>query len=362
MSNDAKPRGLAGFRLLGRSGLRVSPICLGTGTFGQAWGPGWSTEEKTARRIFDDYVAAGGNFVDTANGYQAGESERWLGRFVKESGQRDRLVVATKFTFGTREGDPNGGGNGRKHIIEACEASLQRLGLDHIDLYWMHFWDRLTPVEEVLATLDRLVASGKIRYWGFSNVPAWYLGKAQTLADARGLERCAALQIEYSLITREIEHEFVPAARELGFALCPWSPLANGLLTGKYKKTESGGIAGEGRLGAGGFATGVNSDLRARNERIIEAVLSAAKELGRTPAQVAINWVTARPTVASTTIGATKPEQLADNLRALDFEIPSALLAKLDAASAPAVGAPYGFFTDEMHGMATGGTRVEKVV
>src|SRR5579859_5294366 len=138
------------FRLLGRSGLRVAPIALGTGTFGQAWGPGWSTEAKVAKAIFDRYLEAGGNFIDTADTYQGGSSEEWVGRFVKERGERDRLVVATKFTFGSREGDPNGGGNGRKHILEACEASLRRLGMDYIDLYWMHFWDRLTPVEEVL--------------------------------------------------------------------------------------------------------------------------------------------------------------------------------------------------------------------
>lgn len=358
---DDKPR-LDTFRHLGRSGLRVSPICLGTGTFGQAWGPGWSTEAKVAKKIFDDYVDAGGNFIDTADTYQQGSSEEWVGKFVKERGERDRLVVATKFTFNQREGDPNGGGNGRKHIIEACDASLRRLGMDYLDLYWMHFWDRTTPVEEVLSTMDRLVSSGKVRYWGFSNVPGWYLGKAQTLADVHATERACAIQIEYSLITREIENEYVPAAKELGFALCPWSPLANGLLTGKYRKSATGGIAGEGRLAVASFATGVNSDLRERNERIIDACVGVAKELGRSPAQVAINWVTARPAVASTTIGATKPEQLADNLRSLEFEIPAPLLARLDEASKPPLQAPYGFFTDEMSANASGGKKVSRVV
>jgi len=355
--SDVVP-GLTRYRLLGRSGLRVSPITLGAGTFGQAWGPGWTTEEQVARRIFDRYLDAGGNVIDTANGYQGGTSEEWLGKFMSERGGRDRIVLATKFSFGTHEGDPNAAGNGRKHVIEALNASLRRLKTDYIDLYWLHAWDTVTPVEEVVSTLDNLVKQGKIRYYGWSNVPAWYLGRAHTIAELRGLERAIALQLEYSLVTREIEREYVPAARELGLGISPWSPLANGILTGKYQKKGDGALAGDGRLGKGGFATGINSDLRDRNERIVTAVLAVAKELGKKPAQVAINWATNRPLVSSTIIGATKVEQLEENIRSLDFEIPSGLTKKLDEASALPVQYPYSFFEGDLAGLIRAGTTI----
>jgi aryl-alcohol dehydrogenase-like predicted oxidoreductase len=352
------PSGLAAYRLLGRSGLRVSPLCLGAGTFGQAWGPGWAIDKPVARRLLDRYVELGGNFIDTANGYHKGESEAWLGEMLQERGDRDRLVLATKFTFGTREGDPNGGGNGRKHIVEALEASLRRLKTEHVDLYYLHAWDLLTPVEEVMATLDRLVQQGKVRYVGMSNVPGWYLGRAQTLAQWRGWEPIAALQAEYSLITRETEREYVPAARALGIGLCPWSPLANGLLTGKYRKGAGGKLEGDGRLGKGGFATGVNSDLRERNAAIVDMVVTVAKELGRTPAQVAVRWVTDRPAVSSTVIGATKLEQLDDLVKALDGELPVEARDALDAASALTPQYPDGFFTPEMQANVRNQTKI----
>jgi aryl-alcohol dehydrogenase-like predicted oxidoreductase len=350
---------LARYRLLGRSGLRVSPLTLGAGTFGQSWGPGWSVEEKVARQIFDRFLDAGGNVIDTANGYQGGQSEEWLGKFMAARGDRDRIVLATKFSFGTRPGDANGGGNGRKHVIEACEASLRRLKTDYIDLYWLHAWDTYTPPEEVMATCDQLVRDGKIRYFGFSNVPAWFLGRAQTLAELRGTERAIALQLEYSLVTREIEREFIPAAKAMGLGICPWSPLANGILTGKYRKAAEGGVAGDGRLGKGGFATGVNSDLREKNERIVDAVLAVAKELGKKPAQVAINWVTQRPEVDSTILGATRLDQLEENIRSLEFEIPAPLLAKLDAASALGTQYPYSFFEGDIHATINAGVTID---
>jgi aryl-alcohol dehydrogenase-like predicted oxidoreductase len=353
---------LTRYRLLGRTGLRVSPLCLGAGTFGTTWGAGWTVERPVAAAIFDAYVEAGGNFLDTANGYQGGESEEWLGDLVRARGERDRFVVATKFSFGTRDGDPNAGGNGRKHIIQACDASLRRLGLEHIDLYWLHAWDLLTPIEEVMSTLDRLVQQGKVRYIGLSNVPGWYVGRAQTLAEWRGWERLSALQVEYSLITRETEREHVPAARALGLGLTPWSPLANGLLTGKYRKGEGGAPVGEGRLGKGGFATGVNSDLRERNERIIEAVVRVANDLGATPAQVALAWVTGRPAVSSTIIGATRPEQVKQNVAALDLTLPPEALRALDEVSAPPLVYPHGFFTGETQAAIRCGTSIEPVV
>jgi aryl-alcohol dehydrogenase-like predicted oxidoreductase len=358
MSDDKKITSLQRFGLLGRSGLRVSPLALGAGTFGQLWGPGWSVEEDAARKIFNGFLDAGGNHIDTADMYQGGTSEEWIGKFLRERGGRDRVVLATKFANGMHPGDPNGGGNGRKHVVEACDASLRRLKTDYIDLYWMHVWDKVTPVEEVMATLDRLVTQGKVRYIGFSNVPAWYLGRAQTIAELRGWERLSALQLEYSLVTREIEREFVPAALELGLGICPWSPLANGILTGKYKKTAAGKIAGDGRIGVGGFTTGVNSDLSERNLAIVDAVTRAAKALERTPAQVALNWVTRRPGVASTIMGATKLAQVEDNVRALEFEIPAPFALELEKASALAPVYPYNFFGEEMQAGVRSGTEL----
>src|SRR5580692_8763678 len=230
---------------LGRSGLRVSPLALGTMTFGTEWG--WGSEPAIARQVFDRYLEQGGNFIDTADGYTNGKSEELLGHFIAERGLRERLVLATKFTFNADPANPNAGGNGRKNIYRALEGSLRRLKTDYIDLYWMHVWDMVTPVEEVLATLNDLVRAGKIRHFGFSDVPAWYVARAQTLAEKEGKERLVALQLEYSLIERNIEREHVPAAQELGIGICPWSPLAGGFLAGKYKR-EAQAEPSQGRL------------------------------------------------------------------------------------------------------------------
>src|SRR5262245_4742056 len=231
---------------LGRSGLLVSPLCLGTMTFGTEWG--WGSNETTAGAILDRYLQAGGNFLDTADGYVEGRSEEMLGRLIAERRIRDRMVLATKFTFNAESGNPNAGGNGRKNVHRALEGSLRRLRTDYIDLYWLHAWDTVTPVEEVVATLTDLVHAGKIRHYGFSDVPAWYAARAQTIAEHEGKDRCIALQLEYSLVERTIEREHVAAARELGMGICPWSPLAGGFLAGKYRRSDSGGGTGEGRL------------------------------------------------------------------------------------------------------------------
>ena len=225
---------LKSYTTLGRTGLRVSPLCLGAMTFGTQWG--WGSDEATARSIFDRYVDAGGNFVDTADGYQGGQSEQMTGKFIKDRSLRDQVVLATKFTFNGTQGNPNSGGNGRKNIYRALEASLRRLNTDYIDLYWLHAWDTVTPVEEVVNTLTDLVRAGKIRYYGFSDTPAWYVARAYTLAEKDGKDPVAALQLEYSLIERNIEREHIPAAQEFGIGICPWSPLAGGFLTGKYKR------------------------------------------------------------------------------------------------------------------------------
>src|SRR6201998_3045829 len=229
---------------LGRSGLRVSPLTLGTMTFGTEWG--WGSEERTARTIFDRYLEAGGNVLDTADGYTNGKSEELVGKFIGESGLRDRVVLATKFTFNTDPDNPNAGGNSRKNIYRALHGSLRRLQTDYIDLYWLHAWDTLTPVEEVVSTLNDLVRQGKIRHYGFSDTPAWYVARAQTLAELQGKERLIALQLEYSLVERNIEREHIPVAQELGIAVLPWSPLAGGFLAGKYKRFGNTGV-GDGR-------------------------------------------------------------------------------------------------------------------
>jgi aryl-alcohol dehydrogenase-like predicted oxidoreductase len=348
---------LSTYSLLGRSGLRVSPLCLGTMTFGTEWG--WGVDAAAAERLVAAYLDAGGNFIDTADGYTGGSSESILGGYLAEAGRRDRVVLASKFSFAAFPGDPNSGGNSRKNIHRALEGSLRRLKTDYLDLYWLHAWDGLTPVEEVMQTLTDLVRAGKIRYIGLSDVPAWYFARAQTLAELRGLERVAALQLEYSLVERNIEREHVPAAIELGAGITPWSPLASGLLTGKYRR-DGVEASGGGRLevvkGQGNPA--FLKLFTERNWQIVDALVAVARELDRPPAQVALAWVARRPGVVSTLIGATRPEQLEANLRALDLELPPALAARLEEVSRPEVVHPYLFFQPAMRGMLTGGTRV----
>lgn len=352
------PRGLTDYTLLGRSGLRVSPLCLGTMTFGTEWG--WGADESASRALFDRYLELGGNFIDTADGYTNGRSEELLGKFLEETGTRDRVVLATKYTFNARPGDPNAGGNGRKNLYRALEGSLRRLRTDYVDLYWLHAWDGITPVEEVMETLDAVVRQGKVRYVGFSDTPAWYLARAQTLAELRGWAKVCALQLEYSLVERNIEREHVPAALELGMGICPWSPLASGFLSGKYRR-EADGAVGTGRLATvKGTPNPVFHKFTERNFGILEVLHEVARELGRSPAQVAIQWATKRPGVTSTLVGATKLEQLEDNLAALDFTIPAELSAKLESASRPELVFPYVFFSPSMRGMLSGGTSLRK--
>jgi len=340
---------------LGRSGLRVSPLCLGAMTFGTE--VKWGADEATARGMFDEYVAKGGNFVDTADGYTAGTSERFIGKFIAESGLRDRIVLATKFTFNAQPGNPNAGGNGRKNIYRAIEGSLKRLQTDYIDLYWLHAWDTMTPVEEVLSTIDALSREGKVRHFGLSDVPAWYAARAQTIAELRGTERIAAFQLEYSLAERSIEREHIPLARELGIGLCPWSPLAGGLLSGKYRGGAENREFSRLDAVAGTVFDRFNTE---RNRGIVDVLVAVAAEIGRSPAEVALNWVATKPGVTSTIIGASKPHQLTANLAALDFEIPSELRLRLDAVSAIEIVNPYRFFEPQLQSMMRGGTEVRR--
>ena len=354
---------LTRYRVLGRSGLRVSPLALGTMTFGaDGWGGGnhWGAGEDAARAILDRYLEAGGNFVDTAVSYGDGVGEEMLGRLIEQSGVRDRLVLATKFTGGRRPGDPNASGNGRKNIISSLETSLRRLRTDYVDLYWLHIWDTLTPVEEVLSTLDALVRSGKVRAIGLSNVPAWYAAKAQTTATLRGWEPIVALQLEYSLVDRGIEREHVPAAQDLGMGIVPWSPLRNGFLSGKYERGPNGAV-GDGRIAEFGGDLAGRAFLD-REWSLLDVLCDVATEVGRTPAEVALAWVARRPAVASTLVGARTPEQLETNLHALEHELPAAAADRLEAAAQPELESPHWMLEGPMlRYLAHGGADVTRV-
>lgn len=344
------------YTTLGRSGLRVSPLALGTMTFGTEWG--WGAEENTSRQMFDRYLEAGGNFVDTADGYTGGKSEEMIGKFISESNSRDRVVLATKYTFNKEPGNPNAGGNGRKNLYRALEGSLRRLQTDYIDLYWLHAWDMVTPVEEVVSTLNDLVSAGVIRYYGFSDTPAWYLSRAVTLAEKEGKARLIALQLEYSLVERNIEREHIPAAQELGLGITPWSPLASGFLSGKYKREGAGG-SGDGRLEK--TRESGNPTLKRFSERnwdILETLLEVSRQMNRPPAQVALNWAATQPGITSTILGASKMKQLEDNLSAIEFTTPAELRKQLDEASAPESVHPYVFFEPFIQGMIHGGSSV----
>lgn len=350
------------YYLLGRSGLRVSPLSLGTMTFGKEglYGGLWGSTNDVSRALFDRYLDAGGNFIDTADLYTDGSAETLLGKFLEERGGRDRVVLTTKFSYNSaHKGDPNGGGNGRKHMVRAVEASLRRLRTDYIDLYLLHTWDRITPAEEVMRTFDDLVRAGKIRYAGLSDVPSWYAARAQTWAEAHALTPLINLQLQYSLVERNLEHEFTPLAQTLGMGITAWSPLGMGLLSGKYRPSE-GGSQGEGRLSSavGGQQLGLFTE---RNWKVVATLEKVAKELGRDMSQVALNWVATQPGVGSVIIGASTLKQLDGNLAALDFTLPPGLRQQLDEVSAPPVPFPHSMFTNpyqlNLHGGATVGDK-----
>jgi aryl-alcohol dehydrogenase-like predicted oxidoreductase len=320
---------------LGRSGLRVSPLCLGTMTFGEEWG--WGSDVRDSERILDRFLELGGNFIDTANVYTLGHSEKIIGDHLgRERSRRDRVVLATKF-FGTMApGNPNAGGASRKTMIASCEESLRRLQTDYIDLYWMHAWDWHTPIEETMRALDDLVQSGKVRYVGFSDTPAWKVAQAQTIALFRGWSPLVALQIEYSLLERTPEGELTPMARELGMGVTPWSPLKSGVLSGKYRRDNHGKQA----AGRGEWAT---SALNEKTYQVIDTLIAVAKEVDSTPARVALHWVQSQPGVTSTIIGARTMQQLEDNLAALDIKLSPAHFERLDAVSKPTLNFPSEF-------------------
>lgn len=344
---------LSSYRTLGRSGLVVSPICLGTMTFGTAR---WGVESDAARDIFDAYLDAGGNFLDTADIYARGRSEEMVGSFIADAKARDRVVLATKFTWNQQPGNPNAGGSGRKNIHRALDASLKRLGTEFIDLYWLHFWDMVTPAEEVLETLVDLVRNGKIRYYALSDVPAWFMTRIATLAAERGLPGPIALQTQYSLVERSADYEHVSAARELGIGVVPWSPLAGGFLSGKYKRRD-GKPEGDGRL-AGDNPLG-QTPFSDRNWGVLDELWRIANEIRRMPAEVALAWTIAQTGVNSVIIGASRIEQLSMNLAALDLVLTTAQVAALDHVSAPAPAFPWSAFGEPVRRSIFGGADVK---
>ncbi len=331
------------YKLLGRSGLRVSELALGTMTFGNTWG--WGASREESRRMFDAYAEAGGNFVDTANRYTEGTAETFLGEFL--AADRDHFVVATKYTLFDRRNDPSFSGNHRKNMVRSLEASLRRLQTSHVDLLWVHAWDFTTPVDEVMRGLDDLVASGKVHYVGVSDTPAWVVAQANTMADLRGWSRFVGLQIRYSLADRAAERDLLPMARAFDLAVTPWSVLGAGVLTGKYGKAGDGDVKGRAS----------RWDIAERDLAIGDAVASVAAESGRSPSQVAINWVRQQPGVIIPILGATRLAQLQDNLAALEFTLEPEQMQRLDEVSAIDLGFPHTFLASEgVRDLVSGGT------
>jgi aryl-alcohol dehydrogenase-like predicted oxidoreductase len=345
------------YRLLGRSGLRVSPLSLGAMTFGVGNNGSWGSSDAEAAAIVNAYIEAGGNFIDTANFYSQGRSEEVLAPLI--AGKQDSLVISTKYTLTMKHGDPNASGNQRKNMVQSVEGSLRRLKADCIDLFYLHKWDFRTGVDEVMRGLDDLVRAGKIHYAAISDTPAWQVARMQTIADLRGWAPLVALQIEYNLIDRTGERDMMPMAAELGLGVCPYSPLGGGVLTGKYSRADlapSDNIDFTSRKGqalAGGRLTERNLD-------IADVVAQVAKELGRKPSHVALAWSMQHRAVVSPLIGARTPEQLADNLGALDISLDDDQLRRLDEVSAIELGVPHDNITSNAVPFMFGFVNVEQ--
>jgi aryl-alcohol dehydrogenase-like predicted oxidoreductase len=337
---------------LGQSGLRVSPLCLGAMTFGEDLGWGSSVEES--QQIIDRFVDLGGNFIDTANFYTMSHSEKIIGDHIGHNpARRDRLTIATKFSGNLYPGDPNGGGSGRKALINACENSLRRLQTDYIDLYWLHVWDANTPIEETMAALDDLVRAGKVRYVGVSDTPAWKIVEANLIARFRGWSPFIGLQIEYSLLERTVEQELVPMAGEFGIGITPWSPLKSGALSGKYTRRNNG----QHKADRGAILDGF---LNEKTYEVVDELEIIAKAHETTVASVALAWVHAQPAVTSIIIGARRLSQLDDNVRAVDVNLTAEELARLNALTEPRLGFPQSMLTTAPS-ITNGGTTVNGV-
>ena len=317
---------------LGRSGLRVSPLCLGAMTFGEDLG--WGTSVEESQRIIDRFVELGGNFIDTANFYTKSHSEKIIGDHVgRHAARRDCLVIATKFSGNLYPGDPNGGGSSRKTIVASYEHSLRRLQTDYIDLYWLHNWDVHTPIEETMSALEDLVRAGKVRYIGVSDTPAWKIVEANMIAHLRGWAPFIGLQIEYSLLERSVEQELVPMAVQFGLGITPWSPLKSGALSGKYTRATAGQVKAD----RGAF---LESFINDKTFAVVDALEAIAKAHDSTVARIALAWVQAQPGVSSIIIGARRLAQLEDNLQAIDVRLTAGELDRLNALTKPTFGFP----------------------
>lgn len=323
------------YKLLGRSGLRVSEICLGTMTFGEEWGYGANKEES--QKMFNTFLEAGGNFMDTANRYTEGTSEEWLGDFMKASGRRDEIVMATKYSLHTKSSRINDSGNHRKNLVQSLEGSLKRLKTDYVDLLYIHAWDFTTPEQEVMRALDDLVRSGKVLHVGISDTPAWVVAKSNTIAELRGWSSFTALQIEFSLITRDGERDLLPMANAFDMGVTAWAPLAGGALTGKYLNNNDSPK----RLKEG------SKRLNERSQAIAQMVVDIAKEIGCEPAHVAVNWVKQQGKVLIPIVGARNTRQLEQNIESLKYPLSSEQMSRLNEVSKIELGFPHDFLKGE---------------
>ena len=327
------------YKLLGRSGLRVSELCLGTMTFGDDWG--WGAPKEESRKMFDAFAEAGGNFIDTANNYTNGTSEKFVGEFI--ASDRDRFVVATKYTLTERPDDPNFGGNHRKNMFRSIEGSLKRLNTDHVDLLWLHMWDGVTPVEEVMRALDDLIRAGKVLYVGISDTPAWVVSQANAIAELRGWSRFVAYQGEYSLASRAPERDIMPMTHALDMAFTPWGVLEGGEMTGKYNAPSE--------------EPKRSKDTSPRVKSLAAELMSLAEEIGRTPSQIAINWVKQQPYLVVPILGARSEKHLRDNMGCLDFELTPEQMKRLSNANPIDLGFPHAFLeSDHVRGLIFGKT------
>ena len=345
---------LDNYRLLGNSGLRVSPLCLGTMTFGEDWG--WGADFDTSEQIFNTYADRGGNFIDTANQYTEGSSEKFLGKMLE--GKRDRFVLATKYSLNTDPKNPNAGGNHRRSMNRAVENSLKRLNTDYIDLYWLHIWDYRNSIEEVLRALDDLVRQGKILHIGLSDTPSWIVSEGQAIAKLRGWTPISAIQIQYNLVERTSEADLIPMAQHHGITPLAWSPLAGGVLAGKYSKED---LEKEDEDGGRKAMSQSLGQLNERSIEIGEKVKEIAEEIGRSPSQVSLNWLLQQPGGTIPIVGARKLSHVEDNLQAIDFTLTPEQIERLDLASTFNPPFPYNFATPQLiDSVVDGETEIEE--
>ncbi|TWR23995.1 aldo/keto reductase [Mucilaginibacter achroorhodeus] len=334
------------YKLLGRSGLKVSELCLGTMGFGTE--AGWGADADTSFKIMDAYAEAGGNFLDTANIYKLGTSEKIIGDYLSNH-DRDHFVVATKYTLKDNQTNVNASGNNRKNMMRSVEESLKRLKTDFIDVLYLHIWDDITPIDEVLRGMDDLIRQGKINYAAISDTPAWVVAKGNTLAELMGWSQFIALQVEYSLLARTAERELIPMAKHFGMTVTPWAPLAGGALTGKYLKGEKGRIKPDSKR------------LNEKAEQITRVVMEIAQELGVSESHVALQWTMSKGFQCIPIVGATKVDQLKDNLKTVDVTLTEQHIAKLDEASKIELGFPGDFFNEDAVKMNSFGGFYDKV-